>query len=127
MKVGDSVSEKTPLQPAIPLKLNSLDDLARMLVFWMTRERGASILYFKKDGKHIYGALTVSFPGYYELRGLPLFICVVRDEAPKGQFLRYQGQPEETITFVKSIEIDPKYQYIPIIELAEAPAFVGEL
>lgn len=125
--VGDRVSEKTPLQPAIPLKLNSLDDLARMLVFWMTRERGASILYFEKDGKHIYGALTVSFPGYYDLRGLPLFICVVRDEAPKGKFLRYQGHPEETITFVKSIEIDPKYQYIPIIELAEAPAFVGKL
>lgn len=119
------MSEKIRLPPAISLKLSSLEDLARMLVFWMARERGASILYFKKDGKHIYGTLTVSFPGYYELRGLPLFICVIRDEAPKGQFLRYQGQPEESITFVKSIEIDPKYQYLPIIKLAEPPEFVG--
>ncbi|MGQ9721962.1 MAG: hypothetical protein ACUVXA_11645 [Candidatus Jordarchaeum sp.] len=121
------MAEKTRLQPAVPLKLESLEDLARMLVFWMARERGASILYFEKDGKHIYGALTVSFPGYYDLRGLPLFICVVGKEAPKGQFLRYQGQPEESITFVKSIEIDPKFTYIPIIKLAEPPVFVGTI
>ena len=121
------VSENKELPPAVPLKLSSLEDLARMLVFWMARERGASILYFKKDGKHVYGTLTVSFPGYYELRGLPLFICTIKDEAPKGQFLRYQGSPEEAITFVKSIEMDPKYQYIPIIKLAEAPKFIGNL
>ena len=125
--VGDSVSENGQLQPAVPLKLASLEDLARMLVFWMTRERGVSILYFEKDGKHIYGALTASFPGYYELRGLPLFICVVRDKAPEGKFIRYQGQPEESVSFVKSIEIDPKYHYIPIVKLAEPPAFVGNL
>ncbi|MBS7250351.1 MAG: hypothetical protein QXS27_02950 [Candidatus Jordarchaeaceae archaeon] len=119
--------EERQLEPAVPLKLSSLEDLARMLVFWVARERGASILYFEKDGKHIYGALTVSFPGYYELRGVPLFICVIGKEAPKGQFLRYQGQPEESIAFVKSIEIDPKYQYIPIIKLAEPPKFVGKL
>ncbi|MEM3585826.1 MAG: hypothetical protein QXO71_00770 [Candidatus Jordarchaeaceae archaeon] len=121
------MSEIKELSPAVPLKLSSLEDLARMLVFWMGRERGASILYFEKDGKHIYGALTVSFPGYYELRGLPLFICVVGNTAPKGHFLRYQGTPEESVTFVKSIEVDPKYQYIPIIKLAEAPKFVGKL
>jgi len=114
------------IRPAVSLRLRSLTDLIRLLVAW-GRERGTYMFYFEKEGKHVYGALIGSFPGYYELRGLPFFVYVVDDEPPKGNFIRYIGHQEEKIEFVKAVEVDPKARFIPIIYLAETPAFVGEI
>lgn len=114
------------VRPAVSLRLKSLADLVRLLVTW-SRERGTHIFYFEKDGKHVYGALIGSFPGYYELRGLPLFIYIVDDKPPRGNFIRYIGHQEEKIDFVSAVEVDPKATFIPIIYLASPPIFVGEL
>ncbi len=114
------------VKPAIPLQLKGLADLVRLLVTW-SRERGTHIFYFEKGGKHIYGALIGSFPGYYELRGLPLFMYIADKEPPKGNFIRYVGHQEEKIEFVDAVEVDPKATFIPIIRLANPPVFVGEL
>ncbi len=114
------------IKPAISLRLKGLVDLVRLLVTW-GRERGTHIFYFEKDGKHVYGALIGSFPGYYELRGLPFFIYIVDDKPPKGNFIRYVGHQEEKIEFVNAIEVDPKSTFIPIINLVSPPAFVGDI
>ncbi|MHA1594766.1 MAG: hypothetical protein ACTSXJ_07045 [Candidatus Baldrarchaeia archaeon] len=111
------------LRKAVPLKLHSLKDLARLVVWWSFRERGTAIFCFKKgnEDKYIYGILTIS-PSYYEYRGLPFFIYA-EGGAPEGSFLKYRTQPEEELTFSNDTE-DPKYQYIPIIKLLEPPPFV---
>lgn len=123
---GGRTMSEVAVKPAVPLCLKSLADLVRFLVAW-SRERGTHIFHFEKSGKHVYGALIGSFPGYYELRGLPLFIYFVDDKPPKGNFIRYIGHQEEKVEFVDAVEVDPKATFIPVIHLASPPAFVGEL
>ncbi len=112
------------IKPALTLKVRDLKNLVRLLITWTTgviRERTTNVLYFKQNNKHIYGAFTISL-GYYELRGLPLFIWTVGEE-PKGVFIKYRSQPTEELEFSNNTD-DPKYQYLPIIFLAEPPPFI---
>jgi len=112
------------IKPALTLKVKDLRNLVRLLITWTTgviRERTTNVLYFKQNNKHIYGAFTISL-GYYELRGLPLFIWTEGNE-PKGGFIKYRSQPNEELEFSDNTD-DPKYQYLPIIFLSEPPPFV---
>lgn len=100
------------------LKLESMLDLARMLVSWSQRERTASMLYFEHNDKHIYGTL-ISNHGYYEYHGMPLWIYTEGDGPPTGSFLAYKSHQEESVKFVEKIDSEPRVVPLPIIKLAE--------
>jgi hypothetical protein len=109
---------KADIRPPVNMKLESMVDLARMLVSWSQRDRAASMLYFEDNGKHIFGTL-ISNHGYYEYQGVPLWIYTEVDEGPKGNFLAYQARPKESIRFVESIDSEPMIVHLPIIRLSE--------
>lgn len=110
---------KKDIRSPVNLKIASMTDLARMLVSWSQRERPASMLYFKNEGKHIFGTL-ISNHGYYENYGLPLWVYTEGEKPPEGNFLAYSTRPKEKLTFVDSLsESDPMTVYLPIIRLAE--------
>ena len=111
---------KADIRPPVNLKVASLQDLARMLVSWSQRERPASMLYFKDNGKHIFGTL-ISNHGYYEYQGVPLWIYAESDSPPTGQFLSYKAHPAEEVEFVTALPDIPDRTtaHLPIIELSE--------
>lgn len=117
---------KNDVRPPVNLKLQSMLDLARMLVSWSQRDRPASMLYFEHDGKHIYGTL-ISNHGYYDQYGLPLWVHIDGDGPPKGNYLAYKSRPKETIDFVDSLaDSEPMTAYLPVIRLA-APLEILDL
>lgn len=118
----DEINE---IKPAIPLKLQSLEDLVRLVVTWTLRQTPASVLYFKKNGKHYYASVT-TLGGYYNLRGIPLILYVEDDKEPEGPFIAYTTDPEEEIKFMKSTT-ERMYKYIPIIRLTAPPVFFREV
>ncbi len=109
---------KADIRPPVNIKLESLDDLVRMLVFGSPRDRPANLLHFERDGKHIYGNLVPNH-GYYEYYGLPLWIYVESDIPPDGKFIAYHSRPEEKVDIVDKMESEPMVAYLSIIKLAE--------
>ncbi len=116
--------EKT-LEPAVLLKLKSIDDLVRLVNFWTMRERTATILHFKKGEKHILGTFT-ALPGYYNLEGLPLFLYVETNKAPKASFIKYRSDPTEEWDYTDGT-FDRKYLFIPLITLEKVPVFLSNI
>ncbi len=104
------------IQPPVNLQLDSINDLARMLVSWSQRDRPANILYFEHEGKHIFGTL-ISHHGYYENYGIPLWVYTVEDAPPNGNFLQYSPRPEEKVTFVQVVSSEPMLVHLPIIRM----------
>ncbi len=110
---------KIDIPPPVNLRLESMLDMARMLVSWSQRDRPASMLYFEHGGKHYYGTL-ISNHGYYDKYGLPLWVHIVGDGPPKGNYLAYRSRPKESVEFVSSLaDSEPMTAYLPIIRLAE--------
>ncbi|MHA2378384.1 MAG: hypothetical protein ACXADO_09495 [Candidatus Thorarchaeota archaeon] len=102
----------------INIKLESMMELARMLVSSSQRDRPASMLYFEYNGRHIYGTL-ISHHGYWLNYGMPLWVYAEGDGPPEGSFLSYTSRDKEDIRFVKTLEAEPRVAYLPIIKLAE--------
>ncbi len=102
----------------INIKLESMMELARMLVSSSQRDRPASMLYFEHNGRHIYGTL-ISHHGFFEAYGLPLWVYAEGEGPPEGGFLSYTSREKEDIRFVKTLEAEPRVAYLPIIKLAE--------
>ncbi|NHI82885.1 MAG: hypothetical protein EAX81_01090 [Candidatus Thorarchaeota archaeon] len=110
---------KDDVRSPVNLKLESLTDLARMLLGSSAqRDRMPSMLYFEHEGKHVFGTM-ISHHGYYELYGLPLWIYTVTDEAPAGNFLSYSSREKEEIEFVNVPQSEPLKFYLAIIRLAD--------
>jgi hypothetical protein len=110
---------KDDIRPPINLKIASMIDLTRMLVSWSQRERPASMLYFEHKGKHIYGTLISNY-GYYEYRGMPLWVHAEGDGPPAGNYISYRSRPKEEIDFVENLaDAEPMTIFLPIIRLAE--------
>jgi hypothetical protein len=117
---------KNDIRPPVNLRLESMLDLARMLVSWSQRERPASMLYFEHGGKHIYGTL-ISNHGYYDQYGLPLWVHTIGDGPPKGNYIAYKSRPKESLEYVDSLaDSEPMTAYLPIIRLA-APLEILDL
>ncbi|MGQ4833193.1 MAG: hypothetical protein ACP6IS_04760 [Candidatus Asgardarchaeia archaeon] len=106
---------------AIKIKVKSLADLTRLAITWALRHNPQALFYLKDSEKHFLFTITTTL-GYFELRGLPLIVYVELDKPPEGKFIAYTTDPEETVLFKNTTE-DRKYQYVPIVELAERPAF----
>lgn len=106
------------IQPPVNLKIDSMIDLARMLVSWSQRDRPASMLYFEHEGKHIYGTL-ISNHGYFDNYGLPLWVHADGDGPPEGSFLAYKARPSESLDWVESLDgAEPMTVHLPVIKLA---------
>lgn len=104
------------------MQLKDINNLIRLVHFWTLRERSATILHFKRGGKHIMGTMT-SLPAFFNHRGLPLFLYVEVDEGPKGPFIKYRSDPEEEWDYAKGT-FDRKWLYIPLIALEKIPVFL---
>jgi hypothetical protein len=109
---------KADLRSPVNIKLETLTDLARMLVSSSQRDRMASMLYFEHNGKHIFGTL-ISHHGYYELYGMPLWVYTEREEGPTGSFLSYTSREKEEIEFVAVPQSEPLKYFLPVIRLKE--------
>ena len=106
---------------AIKIKVATLADLTRLTITWALRHNPQALFYLEESGKHFLFTITTTL-GYFELRGLPLVVYVELDKPPEGKFIAYTTDPNETITFKDTTE-DRKFQYVPIVKLAERPAF----
>ncbi|MFQ5831962.1 MAG: hypothetical protein ACE5H4_04630 [Candidatus Thorarchaeota archaeon] len=102
----------------VNIKLESMMELARMLVSSSQRDRPASMFYFEYEGRHIFGTL-ISHHGFFLNYGLPLWVYAEGEGPPEGSFLAYRSRDKESIEFVKTLEAEPRVAYLPIIKLAE--------
>ena len=106
-------------RPMIPLEIESLPDILRLVFTWASHQRSINLFYFKKGSNFILGAWQV-VPAYFNLRGLPFFAFVKLDSPPEGQFIRYRLEPKEEWSWT-SDAADRKYQYVPVVQIKETP------
>lgn len=114
--MSKSVIEK---QSMIPLEIESLPDILRLVFTWASHQRSINLFYFEKDKKFILGAWQV-VPAYFDLRGLPFFAYIKLDSPPKGKFIRYRVEPKEEWDWTDNAS-DRKYQYVPVVQIKAAP------
>ena len=109
--------------PAIKMKLASEADLVRMAFFSAARNNGLNFLYFNDNEKCYLGFLT-GVAGYYELRGVPMFFYVETNNLPLDKrFIKYSAKEKEKWGYVEYTDEPTRWNYLPIIELAEKPPF----
>ena len=116
----------TDLKPALKMELASMDDLVRMAFFSAARNNGLNFLAFtrKSDKKWYIGFLT-GVAGYFDLRGVPMFFFVKLDQKPeKNNFIQYSAKEKEKWAYAESTAEPAKWNYLPIIELANEPNFI---
>lgn len=117
------MSDEHELLPAIKIKLATINDLVRMAFFSAARQNGLNFLYFGFDGKWYLGFLT-GVVGYFQMRGVPMFFYVETEELEKNQrFVKYAAKEKEHWGFAESTNEPTKWNYLPVIELAEKPIF----
>lgn len=115
--------ESTELMPAIKMKLASTADLVRMAFFSAARNNGLNFLFFKDKEKKYLGFLT-GVAGYFDFRGVPMFFYVeIKEIDDNKRFIKYSAKENEKWGFAESTNEPTKWNYLPIIELAEKPIF----
>jgi len=75
------------IEAAVPLELNSLEDLIKWIVS-SPQGQQTTLFYYNKENEHYFSTLII-LPGYYQFKGLPILLVAKHFEAPKGSFLRY--------------------------------------
>jgi hypothetical protein len=116
---------------AVPLEVDSYDDLARWIVSSSQNQHGI-LYYLKKSDKFILASL-VSFSGYYNFTGLPILLFTYIDKEPDGSFLRYdvRADAKNRIGYTSGFNENDSnlgyIQYIPIIKLKKIPAIFNSL
>jgi len=114
--------DKIELKKALKIKIESFSDLIRLAVTWATHRAIPMVLYFKTgNNKHIYATFSV-ISSYYDFHGLPVVMFYEGDKEPEGVFIAYSSDPKEEWMFKNAMD-ERKYQYIPIIKLAEPLPF----
>ncbi len=109
---------------AIPLEVESYEDLARWLISSSQSQHG-TIFSFKHQNRSILATL-VCFPGYYSYAGLPILLYTVVTTEPSGTFLRYdvRDDAKNRISFTSGFdetEANLGYiQYLPIIKIKDS-------
>ncbi|MGQ4914032.1 MAG: hypothetical protein ACP6IU_04685 [Candidatus Asgardarchaeia archaeon] len=109
------------LKKALKIKVESFSNLIRLAVTWATHRAIPMILYFKSGNKHIYATFSV-ISSYYDFHGLLIVMFYESDKEPEGVFIAYSSDPKEEWMFKNAMD-ERKYQYIPIIKLAEPLPF----
>ncbi|MGC8679499.1 MAG: hypothetical protein C0177_04370 [Fervidicoccus fontis] len=114
----------------IGLKVSSISDLARLAISYSTPMSPPRTLFrIRNEGKTII-ALILSFPNYYELRGLPLTFYFECEEGNAGcktsSYLSYRViEGGEQVQFTdKSL---PGWVMIPVINVEEIKELKGLL
>lgn len=113
--------DETPPRACFPIQLDSVSDLLRMIISSNPRERGGYIFHGVHEGKQIYGLFNM-IGGYYEQRGLPLFLYTTTDETPEHKFIAYQAVGKEKWKFVPGVLDDPKWLTIPLVQFVDLPS-----
>jgi hypothetical protein len=119
------MTEEVVLKQIVKLKLASMNDLVRMAFFNAARNSGLNFLAYKeeKSKKWFVGFLT-GVAGYFDYRGLPMFFFVHLDELPDDAlFVKYTAKEKEKWGFDKATSEPAKWNYLPLIRLAEKPIF----
>jgi len=119
------MTEDVVLKPVVKMSLASIDDLVRMAFFNASRNIGLNFIAFenKKNKKWSLGFLW-GVAGYFDFRGIPMYFSVEIDELPDDAlFLKYTSKDKEDWGFSKSTNEPAKWNYLPIIRLAEKPSF----
>jgi len=107
----------------VPVRVSSIHDLARIAATIISLGQPAYLVrYSNDDGKKIYGIIAV-LRDYYKLYGLPmLYYYVDSNQLGEGNYLLVkvddQGEHVEVSKGTK-----PGWIAVPIIDLAEKPAF----
>ncbi|MFW9923423.1 MAG: hypothetical protein ACFFDW_09090 [Candidatus Thorarchaeota archaeon] len=115
--------EHDDLLPAIKIKLATMSDLVRMAFFSAARNNGLNFLYFGFNDKWYLGFLT-GVAGYFQMRGVPMFFFIETEELAKNdRFVKYAAKEKELWGFSESTNEPTKWNYLPVIELAEKPIF----
>lgn len=114
---------------AIPVEVNSIDDLIRWIISNSDNQHG-TLFYFVKNEKHILSSY-LSLKNYYEQRGLPIFAYITLKKRPEKFFLKYDLRDDidntERLKFTTGFDENDSnlgfIQYLPIIELKRMPDF----
>jgi len=117
--------KKTIIKELMPIKVKSLKDLARLAASVVMMGQSAYILkYVTDDGKIIFGFLAV-FRDFYNLYGIPLLYYYVDDykESLDGNFILVKTEERGERVEVSKGGSRPGWISIPLISLAEKPAF----
>ncbi len=107
----------------VPVRVSSIHDLARIAATIISLGQPAYLVrYNNSDGKKVYGIIAV-LRDYYKLYGLPmLYYYIDSDQLGDGNYLLVkvddQGEHVEVSKGTK-----PGWIAVPIIDLAEKPAF----
>ncbi len=114
-----------PTESMIPLEIETLPDILRLIFTWASHQRSINLFYFQKGSQHFIGAWQV-VPAYYSLRGLPFFAFVRLDSAPSAPFIRYRVEPEEEWEWTTNAS-DRKYQYVPVVQIKDVPKIFDDI
>ncbi|MEZ0345090.1 MAG: cren protein [Infirmifilum sp.] len=105
----------TQIDAIIPVKLTSLNDIARLASSTSALGHVTYILHFARGGKHYYGILVV-FRDYYKFYGLPMFYYIVSDKELPGNYILFKA--EETGEIVEVAKgTKPGFITLPIVNI----------
>ncbi|MBY9000097.1 MAG: hypothetical protein KGD64_04220 [Candidatus Heimdallarchaeota archaeon] len=117
------MSDNNKLQSPAAIKLASIKDLVKMMIFSAGSERSAGYVgYFRDNDKSLYFIFNTSL-GYYELNALPFVIWVEDSKELENPFIRYRTSPAEEMEFT-DFAADPKWVTLPVIAFEEMPEFL---
>ncbi len=107
----------------IPIRVSSLNDLARMAASVAALGQPTYVLKYREEGgKVVYGILAV-FRDFYKYYGVPLFYYYVSDKDVDGSYLIVRtDESGERVEISKGSK--PGWISIPIIQLSEKPPFI---
>ncbi|NHJ02863.1 MAG: hypothetical protein EAX86_12070 [Candidatus Heimdallarchaeota archaeon] len=124
------------LESSYGIELEAFIDLIR-LVTGASPDRPSSIFKWEEASKYYYGSFAI-FPGYYELRALPVLFFWVSDtplESESQSLVKYDLQAKSNqITFLSFLEEKDLenvhtglIRFIPIVKLKHPPKIFSNL
>ncbi|AEM38593.1 cren protein [Pyrolobus fumarii 1A] len=119
------MAEKIGLrEKLVPVRVSSLNDLARMAASIVTLGQTAYLIRFESGGKLVYG-LVALLRDYYDLYGLPILYYCTReasdDERKKHYLLVKVDEQGEHVMLSETAK--PGWVTVPIIDIVEKPSF----
>ncbi len=126
------------LDNAYGIELDSFTDLVR-LVSSSSPDRPSTIFkWFSEDDSQVYYGSFAIFPGYYNLKALPVLFFVFHDssiEEHNQSLVRYDLQSKENqisfLSHIKERDLENVHtgliRFIPIVKLKKAPEIFSDL
>ncbi|MHA2246858.1 MAG: hypothetical protein ACXADY_18075 [Candidatus Hodarchaeales archaeon] len=126
------------LDNAYGIELDSFTDLVR-LVSSSSPDRPSTIFkWFSEDKSHVFYGSFAIFPGYYNLKALPVLFFILHDssiEEHNHSLVRYDLQAKESqvsfLSHIKERDLENVHtgliRFIPIVKLKKAPKIFSDL